>query len=88
MKIWLCFTFTLLCLMQVAGSAVAQTGQVKEDVAYGPLPAEKLDLCGADDLSHKKPGVLLIHGGGWSGGDKEGYKGLMRAAGPERLRGG
>jgi acetyl esterase/lipase len=74
MKIRLWLTFC--CLVQAAGSVVAQTGQIKENVAYGPLPAEKLDLCGADDPSHKKPGVLLIHGGAWSGGDKEDYKGV------------
>ncbi len=40
-------------------------------VAYGPWPEEQLDLClpeGAPGMAH--PGVILIHGGGWTNGDK------------------
>ncbi len=44
--------------------------EFRPDIAYGPLAEERLDLClpqGAVDL---RPGVILIHGGGWTNGDK------------------
>ena len=40
------------------------------NVAYGPLAAEKLDLCEPVDAPSSRPGVLLIHGGGWTEVDK------------------
>ena len=39
------------------------------DVAYGPLPAEKLDVY-APRQSSSAPVVLMVHGGGWVIGDK------------------
>jgi len=46
---------------------------VKKDIAYGPLSAEKLDLCQPTNATGQRPGIILIHGGGWSGGDKSMY---------------
>lgn len=45
---------------------------VKEslNVAYGPLSAEKLDLCQPVSAPGLRPAVLLIHGGSWIMGDK------------------
>lgn len=40
------------------------------DVAYGPLPAERLDLCVPLQAVSPRPGIVLIHGGGWLTGDK------------------
>jgi acetyl esterase/lipase len=40
------------------------------NVAYGPLPDEVLDLCVPQDPATARPGILIIHGGGWVGGDK------------------
>jgi acetyl esterase/lipase len=42
----------------------------QQDVAYGPLPAEKLDLCLPEKAAGVRPGVILVHGGAWTGGDK------------------
>jgi len=42
-------------------------------VAYGPLPAETLDLCTPVGATTPRPGVIFIHGGGWSTGDKLAY---------------
>jgi acetyl esterase/lipase len=36
-----------------------------EDIAYGPLSDEMLDLCLPEGASTTRPGVVLIHGGGW-----------------------
>lgn len=43
---------------------------VEHDVAYGPLAAERLDLCLPKAAVGARPGVILVHGGAWVGGDK------------------
>ncbi|HVU70125.1 MAG TPA: alpha/beta hydrolase [Ktedonobacteraceae bacterium] len=43
---------------------------VQFNLAYGPLPGERLDLCTPWHAPGVHPGVLLIHGGGWQSGDK------------------
>lgn len=35
------------------------------NIAYGPQPAEKLDLCKPLGAPVPRPGILLIHSGGW-----------------------
>ena len=42
-----------------------------QNVAYGPLPDEKLDICQPEGATTARPGVILIHGGGWMLGDKQ-----------------
>jgi acetyl esterase/lipase len=42
------------------------------DVAYGEHPRQKLDFWQAKS-EKPTPLVVLIHGGGWNGGDKSGY---------------
>lgn len=44
--------------------------QTIPNIAYGPLEAETLDLCLPEGASGARPGVILIHGGGWVNGDK------------------
>ncbi len=44
--------------------------QIEQNVAYGPLSAETLDLCLPEGAPGLHPGVILIHGGGWTNGDK------------------
>jgi acetyl esterase/lipase len=53
---------------------IAQENAVSE-VAYGPLPTQKLLLCRPQTASARNPGVLLLHGGGWTGGNAEAFKG-------------
>jgi acetyl esterase/lipase len=43
---------------------------LKPNVAYGSLPDQILDLCTPSGLSTPRPGIVLIHGGGFVGGDK------------------
>jgi acetyl esterase/lipase len=59
-------------LLGQVGSAADSTGvRVEKDVAYLPADrAEKADLYLPADDSHEHPGVVIIHGGGWTGGDK------------------
>jgi acetyl esterase/lipase len=61
-----------------AAPAARYTALVQSNVAYGPLPAEMLDLCRPSDAAGPRPGVVLIHGGGWSSGDKSQYATLCR----------
>lgn len=50
--------------------------QMLPDLAYGPLPDEKLDLCQPKGAVEERPAVILIHGGGWVSGDKQEFDGL------------
>src|SRR6516225_9722231 len=64
---------TVIVLLMAAG---AQGGEVKieNNVAYlPPGRAEKLDLYLPSEEpkpGEKRPGIVIIHGGGWTGGDK------------------
>ncbi len=63
----------LLVAIAFVGYASAANVVVEHDVAYlGPDRAEKADLYlpSGDPPSALRPGVVIIHGGGWSGGDK------------------
>ena len=57
----------------LAAAGVAGEVRVEKDVAYlGDDRSEKADLYLPDDMEpgKKYPGVVVIHGGGWTGGDK------------------
>jgi acetyl esterase/lipase len=43
------------------------------NVSYGPKADEILDRCVPLEAKTLRPGVILIHGGAWSGGDKTHY---------------
>jgi acetyl esterase/lipase len=43
---------------------------MQSNLAYGPLPDETLDLCQPQGAAGLRPGVILLHGGGWTLGDK------------------
>lgn len=44
--------------------------QTSTDLAYGPLSDEVLDQCIPASAPASRPGIIMIHGGGWVGGDK------------------
>ena len=64
----------------VAQDASTSTGDVVEflDLAYTPPPGVQSSLATLDifrtDDGQTRPLVLLVHGGSWVGGDKEGYR--------------
>jgi acetyl esterase/lipase len=70
--------FTVLALVPAlwfGGPALAadEAVKVERDVAYlGPDRKEKADLYlpAGDSAGKKRPGVVIIHGGGWISGDK------------------
>lgn len=45
---------------------------VEKDIAYDRYPQTRLDLVRPKEAAKgKRPGVIVIHGGGWTGGTKE-----------------
>lgn len=52
---------------------------VTRDVAYGTDAAQKMDVFPPVGFAGPRPGVILIHGGGWQGGDKGFYGPLGQA---------
>ncbi len=70
--------FSLSVIVLVVSSAVSCYAQVATH-AYGNLPAQTLSVCLPSDQSTGRPGVLLIHGGGWVGGDKTNLQGRCEA---------
>lgn len=52
--------------------------RMSADLAYGPLPQERLDLCRPLGVHGPLPVILAIHGGAWVGGDKAGWGGRCR----------
>jgi acetyl esterase/lipase len=46
---------------------------LRYDLSYGPLSEETLDLCSPEGAQGPRPGVILIHGGGWVQGDKRDF---------------
>lgn len=69
----------ILLLTLLAGSAWAEINvEMREGVAYGPDPAEVMDVCVPPSAPRPHPGLVLIHGGGWHGGRRLGMSGWCR----------
>ena len=73
-------------LLAVAGIAAADQPPtakpitIQHDIAYrdGPSKAWRLDLAFAKDNGGKpRPGIVVIHGGGWIEGDKSSFASRM-----------
>ena len=45
-----------------------------DDIAYGPLEEQRLDVYRPKDAAGKLPVIVSVHGGGWVYGDKELYQ--------------
>lgn len=64
----------LLAIVSCAGASIyGGDVRIEKDVTYlGPESLEKADLYlpAAFETGKKYPGVVIIHGGGWTGGDK------------------
>jgi acetyl esterase/lipase len=64
-------------------TAAPQTVPIREelDVVYGQASGEelKLDLYSPNDPPGALPALVLIHGGGWSGGAKEEFRSCARS---------
>jgi len=62
-------------------AAAAPDGKprILADLSYGTDPAQKMDVYLPTGFAGPRPGVELIHGGGWQAGDKGFYAPLGRA---------
>jgi acetyl esterase/lipase len=72
----------LVVLGAVAGRAQSSDqSEIKTNIAYGPDPAQQLDLClPAAKPSGGRPAVVMIHGGYWTLGDKGANEPLCKGA--------
>ena len=61
---------------------LGQTGFIKEthDIVYTSASGfpQKLDLFQPVFMNRSRPAIVMVHGGGWSGGDKSAYTALGR----------
>lgn len=67
------FYVLTMCFVVICGLANAGDGGpewLSSEVAYGHLMAQTAILCSPVDRGQARPGALLIHGGGWTGGGK------------------
>ena len=53
--------------------AAAYSVRFAKNIAYGPQPYEVYDQCTPVGAPPLRPGIIMIHGGGWSGGYKARY---------------
>ena len=70
--------FTLLgaaVFAQEAPPSLPDSVSLEPDISYSQYPETKIDILQPKTASkEKRPGVIAIHGGGWVGGTKEGYR--------------
>ncbi len=73
-------TFTLLTACSpfkfavVNAPAYSYDGEIKQNVSYGPLAEQKLDIYIPKSEAKSLPVVVFFHGGRWTFGDKSQYK--------------
>lgn len=58
-------------LKQYTQTHLSQPIQVDQDIAYGQLPSQKLDVIYPEKIDHALPVVFWVHGGGWVSGRKQ-----------------
>ncbi|MEZ5402750.1 MAG: alpha/beta hydrolase [Bryobacteraceae bacterium] len=64
-------TATLLAGQTPTRPNLPAGAQADWDIAYAPHPETHLDVYRPPGAAGKRPGVIVIHGGGWRGGTKE-----------------
>jgi acetyl esterase/lipase len=76
-----------ILLGAAAASAQGPTQpQVRANIAYGPNPAQRLDLCiPPPGFPAGRPAVVMIHGGYWEVGDRSAYAQACRMAAGEGI---
>ena len=78
------FAVTAVFLSLAGGAAAEEAGDVRKDIAYGPLPMQQGDLYLPASPAEHRPAVIAIHGGGWVGGSRDfdaGLSALLAAQG-------
>ena len=54
-------------------------GEVSRNIAYGPLPRQRLDVYRPPGEPPNAPVIVFVHGGSWASGSKDGYAWAGRA---------
>src|SRR5690606_15084082 len=73
---FICAIVTMACLIPFSSTlSAAEDVAIERDVVYGEASGEKLLLdiyqpAGNDNQNAKRFGVVLVHGGGWEGGNR------------------
>ncbi len=70
--------------MAAPADARSEALDVRRDLSYGPEPGQQLDAYLPDSAETDRPAVLLVHGGGWTRGDKSEYGLAARRFASER----
>ena len=70
---------TVCCSIAATGLTLVSLHRASATISYGPSRSEVADICQPPFGFGMRPGVLLIHGGGWVGGDKAAYSDRCRA---------
>lgn len=80
MRIVLCFL-----LLAVTALGFCQTFTELHDITYtqGRGTPQKLDLFYPPISRRPRPGIIFVHGGGWSGGDKVDFRGWAQYYAPQ-----
>jgi alpha-L-fucosidase 2 len=66
------FVFGLSVVCHGGQGGQMQTMEVLKDIEYGQAGGQSLLLdIGMPAGEQRRPGIILVHGGGWSGGDKQ-----------------
>jgi acetyl esterase/lipase len=63
-------------ILEIHGHEVPATVELRKDIEYGRVGDRslKVDVYSPKGLDKPVPGLIFIHGGGWSGGDRSDYQ--------------
>ena len=67
-----------VCASVAFSSILNPADAAPPDVHYGSLPSQRASVCTPVIDMGLRPGLLLIHGGGWIAGDKSAYNEICR----------
>jgi len=67
----------LSCKQKTLEISNGNTFDVQKNISYGKLPQEKLDLYVPQNQNAENTVFIMIHGGGWKGGEKEDFNIFM-----------
>lgn len=62
--------FVYMLFLLLSSPAFAYQAALSTNVAYGSDPSQKMDVCTPRNYPMQSVGIILIHGGGYTSGDK------------------
>ncbi len=64
--------FSTIAFAQAPAVKIPENVEAEANIAYAQYPETKVDVYKPKGAGAKRPAVIVIHGGGWTGGAKEG----------------